>query len=295
MIGLSDDPARPSHGVADSMRGFGYRILPMNPKLTQWEGLPAYPVARRRGRALGPGERIDIVNVFRRPAQVDAVVDECLRLGLPAPVAAARRDQRGRCIARAGSRHVRHDGPLHLRRPHVHAGVRSESGILRGCDSTSRRCMASATISSCSMRLRQRQSLRLDELRRLSDRRTGIGFDQALVLEPPRRAGTDVYYRIFNADGSEVEQCGNGARCIARLVASRRNEVDRPLRHGQPGRHRRRTVACRWPRGRRHGRARFRACVAAVRCARGRTQLSARDGHAARSNSAPSRSAIRTP
>ena len=74
-----------------------------------------------------------------------------------------------------------------------------------------------------------------DDLRRLSDRRTGIGFDQALVLEPPRRAGTDVYYRIFNADGSEVEQCGNGARCIARLVASRRGEVDRPLQMDSPG------------------------------------------------------------
>jgi diaminopimelate epimerase len=73
------------------------------------------------------------------------------------------------------------------------------------------------------------------DLRRLSDRRTGIGFDQALVLEPPRRAGTDVYYRIFNADGSEVEQCGNGARCIARLVASRRGEVDRPLQMDSPG------------------------------------------------------------
>jgi diaminopimelate epimerase len=73
------------------------------------------------------------------------------------------------------------------------------------------------------------------EIRRLSDRRTGIGFDQALVLEPPRRAGTDVYYRIFNADGSEVEQCGNGARCIARLVASRRGELDHPLRMDSPG------------------------------------------------------------
>jgi diaminopimelate epimerase len=73
------------------------------------------------------------------------------------------------------------------------------------------------------------------DLRRLSDRRTGIGFDQALVLEPPHRAGTDVYYRIFNADGSEVEQCGNGARCIARLVASRRGEVGRPLRMDSPG------------------------------------------------------------
>ncbi len=72
-------------------------------------------------------------------------------------------------------------------------------------------------------------------LRRLADRRTGIGFDQALVLEPPRRAGTDLYYRIFNADGSEVEQCGNGARCIARLVATRASRRDRPLLMDSPG------------------------------------------------------------
>src|SRR6187551_1695227 len=71
--------------------------------------------------------------------------------------------------------------------------------------------------------------------RELSDRHKGIGFDQALVLEQPRRAGTDVYYRIFNADGSEVEQCGNGARCIARLVASRLGAVDRPLQMDSPG------------------------------------------------------------
>lgn len=56
-------------------------------------------------------------------------------------------------------------------------------------------------------------------VRRLADRRTGIGFDQALVLLPPRQADTDVFYRIFNSDGSEVEQCGNGARCIGSLVA----------------------------------------------------------------------------
>ena len=54
-------------------------------------------------------------------------------------------------------------------------------------------------------------------LRQLADRRTGIGFDQALVLEPPRRAGSSLFYRIFNADGGEVEQCGNGARCVAAL------------------------------------------------------------------------------
>ena len=58
-------------------------------------------------------------------------------------------------------------------------------------------------------------------MRRLADRHTGIGFDQALVLEAPRRADAAVYYRIFNADGVEVEQCGNGARCIAALLAAR--------------------------------------------------------------------------
>jgi diaminopimelate epimerase len=58
-------------------------------------------------------------------------------------------------------------------------------------------------------------------LRALADRRSGIGFDQALVLEPPRRAADAAYYRIFNADGDEVEQCGNGARCIAALLQRR--------------------------------------------------------------------------
>ncbi len=60
-----------------------------------------------------------------------------------------------------------------------------------------------------------------EQLRRLADRHTGIGFDQALILEPPRQAETAVFYRIFNADGIEVEQCGNGARCIGALLASR--------------------------------------------------------------------------
>jgi diaminopimelate epimerase len=59
------------------------------------------------------------------------------------------------------------------------------------------------------------------ELRRLAARHTGIGFDQALVLEPPRRPGASLYYRIFNSDGIEVEQCGNGARCIAALLHRR--------------------------------------------------------------------------
>ncbi|MES1195729.1 MAG: diaminopimelate epimerase [Steroidobacter sp.] len=63
-----------------------------------------------------------------------------------------------------------------------------------------------------------------EQLRKLSDRRTGIGFDQALVIQSPKQPGTDVYYRNYNADGSEVEQCGNGARCIASLVAQQRGQ-----------------------------------------------------------------------
>jgi diaminopimelate epimerase len=54
--------------------------------------------------------------------------------------------------------------------------------------------------------------------RRFADRRRGIGCDQVLLVEVPRLAGTEFHYRIFNADGSEVEQCGNGARCFARFV-----------------------------------------------------------------------------
>lgn len=84
VVGLSDDPARPSFGVTQSMRQMGYRILPVNPTLQEWQGLPAFPTIAAAAAALGPDERIDIVNVFRRPAQVDAVVDECSRLGIKA-------------------------------------------------------------------------------------------------------------------------------------------------------------------------------------------------------------------
>jgi diaminopimelate epimerase len=57
-----------------------------------------------------------------------------------------------------------------------------------------------------------------EQCRHLADRRFGVGCDQILLVEPPRDPDTAFYYRIFNADGSEVEQCGNGARCFARFV-----------------------------------------------------------------------------
>lgn len=55
-------------------------------------------------------------------------------------------------------------------------------------------------------------------IRRLANRHTGVGFDQLLIVEAPYDPETDFHYRIFNADGSEVEQCGNGARCFATFV-----------------------------------------------------------------------------
>lgn len=58
-------------------------------------------------------------------------------------------------------------------------------------------------------------------IRRLADRHFGIGFDQLLIVEPPDFPNVDFKYRIFNADGSEVEQCGNGVRCFARFVYER--------------------------------------------------------------------------
>ena len=60
--------------------------------------------------------------------------------------------------------------------------------------------------------------LTADDIRRLADRRFGVGFDQLLVVEKPETAGADFKYRIFNADGGEVEMCGNGARCFAVFV-----------------------------------------------------------------------------
>ncbi len=73
-------------------------------------------------------------------------------------------------------------------------------------------------------------TLTAEQCRLLADRRFGVGCDQILLVEPPRDSATDFYYRIFNADGSEVEQCGNGARCFARFVRAKglthKDEID---------------------------------------------------------------------
>jgi|TARA_R110002072_G_scaffold127330_1_gene264682 diaminopimelate epimerase len=68
----------------------------------------------------------------------------------------------------------------------------------------------------------QHYKLRAQDVRRLADRHYGVGCDQVLVVEAPKNPNVDFRYRIYNADGEEVEQCGNGARCFARFVRDKK-------------------------------------------------------------------------
>ena len=61
-----------------------------------------------------------------------------------------------------------------------------------------------------------------DQIRKIADRQTGVGCDQVLLIEPPKRPDADFEYRIFNADGSSAGQCGNGARCVGRFIHEQR-------------------------------------------------------------------------
>ena len=84
VVGLSADPARPSHSVAQSLQGFGYRIIPVPPSATSVLGETAVPDLDHARSVLQPGETIDVVEVFRRPEHVAAIVDDCIRLKIPA-------------------------------------------------------------------------------------------------------------------------------------------------------------------------------------------------------------------
>ncbi len=75
VVGLSPDPGRPSHGVARYLRRSGLRILPVNPELTTWEGLPAY------ASLADVPEPVDVVDVFRRPEHVPAIAREAVAAG----------------------------------------------------------------------------------------------------------------------------------------------------------------------------------------------------------------------
>jgi predicted CoA-binding protein len=84
VLGLSDNPARPSCSVSLAMQRYGYRIIPVNPALKAWHGIPAIPDLSHLKTVLRTGDKVDIVNVFRQPHHVEAIVDDCLALGLPA-------------------------------------------------------------------------------------------------------------------------------------------------------------------------------------------------------------------
>jgi diaminopimelate epimerase len=76
------------------------------------------------------------------------------------------------------------------------------------------------------------QAIDLDSklIRKLANRHTGVGFDQCLIVEPTTRQEVDFNYRIYNADGSEVGQCGNGARCLARFIHAKKLSDKNPLK-----------------------------------------------------------------
>jgi len=78
VVGLTDSPLRPSYGVSHYMLSQGYRIIPVNPNITDWMGEKAYPTL------LDVPEKVDIVNVFRRPSAVPEVVEDAIRIKAPA-------------------------------------------------------------------------------------------------------------------------------------------------------------------------------------------------------------------
>ncbi len=84
IVGLSSNPTRPSYGVARALKRFGYRIIPVTPAAEVVLGEPAVASLEQLPEVLGSGERVDIVDVFRRPAHIAGIVADCIRLGLPA-------------------------------------------------------------------------------------------------------------------------------------------------------------------------------------------------------------------
>jgi predicted CoA-binding protein len=74
VVGISDDPERPSHSVASFMKAHGYNIIPVNPKLTEWEGIKCYP------DLLSVPEKVEVVDIFRRSEAVPPIVDEAIKI-----------------------------------------------------------------------------------------------------------------------------------------------------------------------------------------------------------------------
>lgn len=84
VVGLSADHTRPSHAVARALQRFGYRIIPVNPAEESILGEPAVARLDQLPEVLAVDERVDIVDVFRRPGHIAGIVEDCVRLELPA-------------------------------------------------------------------------------------------------------------------------------------------------------------------------------------------------------------------
>jgi predicted CoA-binding protein len=82
VVGLSESPLRPSHGVAAYMQATGYKIIPVNPQIAEALGEKSYPSLLEM--PLEVAEKIDLVDVFRRPEYVDEIVEQAIRLKIPA-------------------------------------------------------------------------------------------------------------------------------------------------------------------------------------------------------------------
>ena len=187
--------------------------------------------------------------------------------GAAAPAAGVRGGQPGRVAAELGSGGEdgavaahQPDARRSLARPHLQGGARGMKLPFTkmhgaGNDFVVLDCTQQAF---CSQPKPRRQSI--------ADRHLGVGCDQILVVEKPRQAGVDFRYRIFNADGGEVEQCGNGARCFVKFVRDEGLTDKREIRVETAGRHDRAAPGGRRRGERRHGAAAFdRAMPSALR------------------------------
>ena len=297
VVGLSDDPARPSYGVTDSMRGLRLSHLAGEPALHEWEGIPAYPDARsgravaRAGRTHRHRQRVPPAGAGGRRSSTSACGSACPRCGCSRASSTSLPPR-----ARDGRWHDGGDGSLHLRRPRSHAGVRPDSGILRGCGSPSRRCMASATISSCSTppapcrcpsaaascagsataARASASTRRWCSSRRAAPAPTSITASSTPTAPKWSSAATA---RAASRGWWPAVAARSTGRCV---MDSPGGIVHARLRRRRPG--------CG-----RHGRAGFRSGVAALRRASSRGRAITSTRRRARSKSAPSRSAIRTP
>ena len=118
VVGLSADRTRPSHGVARALQRFGYRIIPVTPSAESILGEPAVASLEQLPEVLGRGERVDIVDVFRRPEHVAGIVS-----GLHSPAGSRRCGCRKACVdqaaaaARGAGRDFHGHGPLHVQGP----------------------------------------------------------------------------------------------------------------------------------------------------------------------------------